>query len=69
MIISISGAHGSGKSTLAKQLAGKLNWPHYYMGGLRREAAKKEDYLSENIINWGKMTLKQIWKLMNINIF
>lgn len=41
MIISISGAHGSGKSTLAKQLAGKLNWPHYYMGGLRREAAKK----------------------------
>ncbi|MFZ4648528.1 MAG: cytidylate kinase family protein [Patescibacteria group bacterium] len=41
MIISISGAHGSGKSTLAKRLAEKLGWPRYYMGGLRREAAKK----------------------------
>ena len=41
MIISISGTHGSGKTTLAKQLAERLNWPHYYMGGLRREAAKK----------------------------
>ena len=41
MIISISGAHGSGKSTIAKQLAEKLGWPRYYIGGLRREAAKK----------------------------
>lgn len=41
MIISISGFHGSGKSTIAKMLAEKLNWPHYYMGGLRRAAAKK----------------------------
>lgn len=41
MIISISGSHGSGKSTIAKMLAEKLNWPRYYMGGLRREAAKK----------------------------
>lgn len=41
MIISISGAHGSGKTTVAKQLAKKLGWPHYSMGGLRREAAKK----------------------------
>ena len=42
MIISISGAHGSGKSTLAKELAKKLGWPRYYMGGLRREAAEKK---------------------------
>ncbi len=41
MIISISGSHGSGKSTIAKMLAEKLSWPRYYMGGLRREAAKK----------------------------
>lgn len=41
MIITISGAHGSGKSTVAQMLADKLSWPRYYMGGLRREAAKK----------------------------
>lgn len=41
MIISIGGNQGSGKSTLAKQLAAALNWPRYYMGGLRREAAAK----------------------------
>lgn len=41
MIISISGNHGSGKSTIAQMLADKLAWPRYYMGGLRREAAKK----------------------------
>lgn len=41
MIISISGFQGSGKSTIAEMLAKKLNWPRYYMGGLRREAAKK----------------------------
>lgn len=42
MIISISGFHGSGKSTIAEMLAKKLNWPRYYMGGLRREAALKK---------------------------
>ncbi len=41
MIISISGAHGSGKSTIAQRLSEKLGWPRYYMGGLRREAAKE----------------------------
>lgn len=42
MIISISGSHGSGKSTIAKMLSEKMNWPRYYMGGLRREAALKK---------------------------
>jgi len=42
MIISISGAPGSGKSTIAKMLATRLTWPRYYMGGLRREAARKK---------------------------
>jgi len=41
MIISLSGNMGSGKSTIAQMLADKLNWPRYYMGGLRREAAQK----------------------------
>lgn len=41
MIISLSGAPGSGKSTIAQMLADKLGWQRYYMGGLRREAAKK----------------------------
>jgi len=39
MIISLSGAGGSGKSTIASRLAEKLNWPRYYIGGLRREMA------------------------------
>jgi len=41
MIISISGTAGSGKSTIAQKLASQLNWPRYYMGGLRREMAAK----------------------------
>jgi cytidylate kinase len=41
MIISLSGAPGSGKSTIAQMLADKLNYPRYYIGGLRREKAKE----------------------------
>lgn len=41
MIISIGGTQGSGKSTIAKMIAKKLNWPRYYIGEIRREAAKK----------------------------
>lgn len=41
MIITISGKPGSGKSTLAKMLAKKLNYKHYYMGGMRREVARQ----------------------------
>ncbi len=42
MIISISGAPGAGKSTIAKKLAQELQWPRYYIGGLRREKAKEK---------------------------
>lgn len=41
MIISVGGYMGSGKSTLAKQLAEKLGWKYYYIGGLRRTKAKE----------------------------
>lgn len=41
MIISLSGAPGSGKSTIAQMLANKLNYPRYYIGGLRRDKAKE----------------------------
>jgi CMP/dCMP kinase len=41
MIISFSGDHGSGKSTIAKMLAEKLDWPRYYIGGIRRQIAKE----------------------------
>lgn len=41
MIISLSGAPGSGKSTIAQMLADKLNYPRYYIGGLRRDKAKE----------------------------
>lgn len=41
MIITLSGAAGSGKSTIAQKLADKLAWPRYYIGGIRREMAKK----------------------------
>lgn len=42
MIISFSGDLGSGKSTVAKALAEKLNWPRYYIGGIRRQKAKEK---------------------------
>lgn len=42
MIITLSGAAGSGKSTIAQKLADKLDWPRYYIGGIRREIAKKK---------------------------
>jgi cytidylate kinase len=41
MIITISGTPASGKSSVAKKLAAALNWPRYYMGGIRREKAKE----------------------------
>jgi cytidylate kinase len=42
MIISISGMPGSGKSTVAKLLSRRLGMKRYYMGGMRREMARKK---------------------------
>ena len=41
MIITLSGMPGSGKSTVAKILSKKLRMSRYYMGGIRREMARK----------------------------
>lgn len=41
MIISISGDQGSGKSTVALMLAKELGFKNYYIGGIRRDFAKK----------------------------
>ena len=42
MIISLSGKPGSGKSTVAKRLAKVLGYQRYYIGGMRRQAAKEQ---------------------------
>ncbi|MCD6496532.1 MAG: cytidylate kinase family protein [Candidatus Aenigmarchaeota archaeon] len=42
MIISISGMPGAGKSTVAKMLSKKLGMKRYYIGGMRRELARKK---------------------------
>ncbi len=54
MIISISGKPGSGKSTVAKKLAEKLGYKRYYMGGLRRETAKKRGMTLEEYNKLGE---------------
>ncbi|MBW2988445.1 cytidylate kinase family protein, partial [Candidatus Woesearchaeota archaeon] len=41
MIITISGKPGSGKSTIAKELSKILGYKRYYIGGMRREIARK----------------------------
>ncbi|MFH0804989.1 MAG: AAA family ATPase, partial [Patescibacteria group bacterium] len=41
MIITISGKPGSGKSTVAERLAAALGYRRYYVGAMRREAARK----------------------------
>jgi len=40
MIITIAGEPGAGKTTLADFLSRQLGWPEYYVGNMRREAAR-----------------------------
>ena len=54
MIITMSGNAGSGKSTVAKILAVKLNFKRYYMGQLRRDAARKRGMTLEEYNKLGE---------------
>ena len=54
MIITLSGLPGSGKSTVAKILAEKLGYKRYYMGGIRRDAAKKTGMTIEEFNKLGE---------------
>ncbi|MEI8360776.1 MAG: cytidylate kinase family protein [bacterium] len=54
MIISFCGNAGAGKTTAAKQLAKDLGWPHYYIGGLRRQKAKERGLTLEEYNQLGE---------------
>ena len=54
MIITISGLPGSGKSTVAKILSEKLGYKRYYMGEMRREAARKRGMTIEEFNKLGE---------------
>ncbi|MFH1253486.1 MAG: cytidylate kinase family protein [Candidatus Uhrbacteria bacterium] len=54
MIITITGSPGSGKSTIADILAKKFGLKRYYIGGLRREMAKKQGLTLEELNKIGE---------------
>lgn len=58
MIISIGGTPGSGKSSLAKMLAEKLDYRHYYIGGMRRKMAEERGMTLEELNALGE---KEVW--------
>jgi cytidylate kinase len=58
MIISISGMPGAGKSTVAKILSRRLGMKRYYMGGMRRELARKRGM---NLDELNRLGEKEDW--------
>ena len=56
MIITISGKPGSGKSTVAKRLATDLGYKRYYIGGMRREAAKARGIALDEFNRLGELS-------------
>lgn len=54
MIVTISGNAGSGKSTVSKIIAEKLNLKRYYIGGIRRETARKKGMTLEEYNQLGE---------------
>lgn len=54
MIISLSGKPGSGKSTVAKKLATVLGYDRYYIGGMRREMARRKGMTLAEYNKWGE---------------
>ena len=55
MIITITGEPGSGKSTVGKKLGEKLNYKHYYIGQIRRDAAKKKGMTLAEYNKYGEL--------------
>jgi CMP/dCMP kinase len=66
MIISISGMPGSGKSTVAKILSARLSMKRYYMGGMRREIARKKGMTIEELNELGE---KEDWTDREVDSF
>ena len=54
MIITISGTPGSGKSTVAKILVKKLRAKRIYVGGIRRELARRKGMTLEELNQYAK---------------
>ena len=54
MIITISGTPGSGKSTVAKILVKKLGAERIYVGGIRRELARKKGMTLKELNEYAK---------------
>ncbi|XOU94332.1 MAG: cytidylate kinase family protein [Candidatus Kerfeldbacteria bacterium] len=54
MIISLSGKPGSGKSTVARKLAADLGYERIYIGGMRREVARKKGMTLAEFNKWGE---------------
>ncbi len=54
MIITISGTPGSGKSTVAKILVEKLKAERIYVGGIRRELARKKGLTLEELNEYAR---------------
>lgn len=54
MIITITGDPGSGKSTIAKRLEKDLGYKRYYMGQIRRDAARSKGMTLEEYNVYGE---------------
>jgi CMP/dCMP kinase len=55
MIITITGDPGSGKSTIGKKLEADLGYRRYYMGQIRRDAAKAKGMTLEEYNAYGEI--------------
>jgi cytidylate kinase len=55
MIITITGDSGSGKSTIAKKLQKELGFDRYYIGQIRRDAAKEKGMTLEEYNKYGEI--------------
>lgn len=54
MIISINGKPGSGKSSVAQAIADEFGYKRYYIGGMRRELARKKGITLEEFNKLGE---------------